>query len=630
MSSPSNRDRLGALLERTPPFNILEEEHRNGLISSMTGVNFEAGAVILEQGVDIHKSLYVIEEGLVRLMNVEEKRLIDMCGPSSQFGSFGIIQGGILPYEARAVEDTSCQLIPAEKFRALLNANEEFESHFDEDIKRYVRTIDTALDASGAFLLFDTALSRLSREALLVGPEASVRDAATAMSDADADTVVVIKDTLAVGVITEGDIVEYVVVDGHPSGSSIMDLVKRPAVALNGSERLFDAVQAMMRHRIRRVVVVDEEDENGKKSIGILSSDDVSHYRGLDPVATIELIERARSVEVLASLREESNRRLMRLYQQGVQSEDLLSVIAELDDQIKRRALHLVEKQLREEHPEKAVDTPWTWLVFGTAGRRESTIDARQHSGLVYANDAPDKAQDWFFELATRATKAFETCGYARSVSGILASNETFCQPLSKWLEMYQHWASGADPVVTAKAVVTLDARRLAGEETLLESIKETLFEIMPNKRLLSIIVQQGADINIPISVFNRFQLEKNEDDEEGFNLRVRGLRPIVDFARAMALEIGYLKSSNTFDRLRAVAESESQSAPEARSLIAAMRTLSDLHLRLQMQAADVGEDPGDWIDPGKLHKSQQNLLKESLKNLQGVKQSMANRYVMR
>src|SRR5690606_39328632 len=124
-----------------------------------------------------------------------------------------------------------------------------------------------------------------------------------------------------------------------------MTLVERPPVALGGNERLFDAVRTMMRHRIRRVIVVDPQAgqpgrEDAPHVLGLLSTDDISHFRGLDPVATTELIERAASVEALAGIRSESNRRLLRLYQQGVQSEDLLGVTAEFDDQLKRRLLH--------------------------------------------------------------------------------------------------------------------------------------------------------------------------------------------------------------------------------------------------------------------------------------------------
>ncbi len=62
--------------------------------------------------------------------------------------------------------------------------------------------------------------------------------------------------------------------------------------------------------------------------------------------------------------------------------------------------------------------------------------------------------------------------------------------------------------------------------------------------------------------------------------------------------------------------------------MLPAFRTLSDLHLRLQMQAAKVSETPTDWMDPRKLHMSQQNLLKDTLKTVQRVQQSLASRYV--
>lgn len=634
MSSSSTRGRLSALLERTPPFNLLGDDDRTSLISSLTAVNYESGEVILEQGLDVHKSLFVVEEGLVRLMNVEEKRFIDMSGASSQFGSYGIIQGGILPYEARAVEDTTCHLVPSDKLRELLDANEDFAAYFDEEIKRYVRTIDTALDASGAFLLFDTALVRLSRDAVIVSPRTTIQEVAQAMSDADADTVVVVENDVALGVITEGDIVEKVVAEGMSAETHAMQLVDRPAVVLDGGERLFDAVQAMMQHRIRRIVVIETPQDGTEAEFGILSAEDVSHYRGLDPVATIELIERARSISALASLRRESNRRLLRLYQQGVQSEDLLGVVSELDDQIKRRLLQLVEEEVRKNNPALVMGMSWGWMSFGTAGRKESTIRGRQHNGLVYADSAvpaeAEKAAKWFLLLAERACEAHEECGYFPSDTGIVARKEAFCQPVSKWQEMFAHWAEGIDAPITARAVSTFDVRVIYGDESLGDAVRATIDEHTPNPRLLSIMVSQGVEVNVPISVFNRFQLDRNENDEEGFDMRAKGIRPVVEFARALALEIGFTKSASTFERLRAVESSESHSAAEARTLLTAFVTLADLHLRLQMQAAEVGETPTDWMDPGKLHKSQQNLLKDTLKAVQRVQQSLASRYVER
>jgi CBS domain-containing protein len=641
MASSSITDRLAGLLERTAPFNTLTDAERRDLIGDMTLEIFEPGEVILEQGQDIHRALYVVESGLVRLMNVEENRLIDMCGEGAQFGSYGLMQGGILPYEARAVEQTVCALLSADHFRALLKENDAFGHFFEEDIKRYVRTLDTDLDASGAFLLFDTALSSLLRgPAATVGPESTVQEAARLMSEADADAVVVVQEGTPVGVVTEGDVVEKIVAAGRGADTPVMALVERPPVALDGNERLFDAVRTMMRHRIRRVVVVDPKAgqagrEGAPHVLGLLSTDDISHFRGLDPVATTELIERAATVEALADIRAESNRRLLRLYQQGVQSEDLLGVIAELDDQLKRRLLYLVERRLREERPQDVPEgraAAWAWLSFGTPGRRESTLYARQDNGLVYADpedvDEAARAAAWYGAFAEATCAALERCGYAPFESGILARQEPFRQPLSQWQAAYRQWAEGLDAQATRRAAVCFDLRALHGDDGLTDALHETIAAHVPTPRLLAILMAKAAEVNVPISFFGRFELERNAAGKEGFDLRVRGVRPIVDMARVLALEVDYLKSANTFDRLRHVAAAEEgPSAAEAKRLLPAFRTLADLHIRHQMRQAEVGEPPDDWMDPGALHKSQQNLLKETLKAVQEVQQTLARRY---
>jgi CBS domain-containing protein len=426
------------------------------------------------------------------------------------------MQGGILPYEARAVEQTVCALLSADHFRALLKENDEFGHYFEEDIKRYVRTLDTELDASGAYLLFDTALSSLLRgRAATVAPGSTAQEAARAMSAHDADAVIVLQEGTPVGVVTEGDLAEKIVAAGRTPDTPVMALVERPPVALGANERLFDAVRTMMHHRIRRVIVVDPRAgqpgrEDAPHVLGLLSTDDISHYRGLDPVATTELIERAASVEALADIRAESNRRLLRLYQQGVQSEDLFGVITELDDQLKCRLLHLVERQLREEQPQAAYDGAWAWLTFGTPGRRENTLYARQDNGLVY-DDPPageeERARAWFAALAERAWAAYERCGFAPYESGILARQEPFRQPLASWRAAFQQWAEGVDAQATRRAAVCFDFRPLYGEESLADVLRETVAAHLPNPRLLAILMGKATEVNVPISFFGRFEL---------------------------------------------------------------------------------------------------------------------------
>ena len=177
---------ISELLAQTEPFDSLSEEDRLVLRQKITLEIYAPGEVILNQGDDIHRALYVVVEGLVRLSEAGTGRTVDMVGAGSQFGSYGLLQGGALPYEAQAVEESSCALIAAESFQRLLDSNEVFRAYFEAETKRYVRTLNEDIDASGAFLLFDTTLGSVLRaEAPTVAADATAREAAQNAGEKD-------------------------------------------------------------------------------------------------------------------------------------------------------------------------------------------------------------------------------------------------------------------------------------------------------------------------------------------------------------------------------------------------------------------------------------------------------------
>ena len=618
---------IAGLLAETEPFDVLSDDERQSLLQKMTLELYAPGELILQQGDDIHRALYIVTEGLVRLQEAETSRTVDMAGAGSQFGSYGLLQGGALPYEARAVQQTSCALIAADSFKKLIDSNESFRAYFEADIQRYVRMLDEDIDASGAFLLFDTTLGDVLRaEPPTVPVEATILETAQAMAGLEADAVVMVQDGVPMGIVTEGDLVERVLATSADTSGPVMGLVDRPPIALGTDDRLFDAMRTMMRERIRRIVVVDSEDGRLR---GLLTAEDMSHYRGLDPVATTERLERAQSVEELAGLRADSSRRLYRLYHQGVHSEDLLDLVTEVDDQLKRQVLRTVEAELSDELGDDVYQGRWAWLTFGASGRRESVLRAWQDNGLVYADPDPadaERAAAYYQRLAERAVKALQQCGFGDPENGIDASAEAFRQPLSAWRAAYAAWAEGTDAESTARASLCFDLRTLYGDEELGDVLRQTIEERLPNERLAKILAREGTRIDIPLSTFGRVEVDE-VDGRTGLDLRTRAVQPIVRLARAMAIDAGVLDTANTFDRLRAVAQSDHPLAAQAKALVPPFTTLVDVHLREQMQAAERGEAPSDLVDPDAMHKSQQNLLKETLKSVQSGQATIRKHY---
>jgi len=626
-------ERLAALLETTSPFSSLSAAQRQEIIGEMTLQIYEPGEVILPHGTDVHRALYVVESGLVRLYDEERNRLVTMVGEGGVFGSYGLIQGGVLPYEAKAVEPVVCGLLSVERFQRLYKKSPEFKSYFDSDIKAYVRTLGTEMDASGAFLLFETSLRDvITREPVTVASDATVQQAAQLMRDLDTDTIIIEQDGMAVGLLTEGDLVDRIVAEGMKVDTPATALVERPPIALIGSDKLFDAVLVMMKHRIRRVIVSNERRGDDEASLlGIVTAEDVAHFRGLDPVATVERMEKARSIRELSQLRSSTIRRLFRLYQQGVQSEALLEVVAELDDQLKGRLLTLVQQDISEELGEPGVD--FAWLAFGAPGRREEALFTTQSNGLIFADavddEQADRAERYFRALAERAVAAMEECGIRSSEIGLVAANEAFRQPISSWAAAYDAWISGTDTQATLRASACFDVRAIYGEADLVTQLRQRIADRLEqgSDRFLRILMRGATENRPPISFFGRFELERGEGESEGLNLRLRGLDPIVDLARTLTMETRHLRATSTFDRLRHLRDALPDIQRELNALLESFTTLSDMHLRAQMEAAETGETPSDFIDPNELHKSQQNLLKETFKKIDKVQSALEKRY---
>lgn len=627
-------ERLAALLETTAPFSGLTPEQRTEIISEASLKIYEPGEVIIPKGTDIHRALYLVESGLVRLYDEERNKLVNMIGEGGIFGTYGLIQGGVLPYSAKAIEPAVCALISADRFHALYKSVPEFKSYFDSDIKAYVTTLGTEMDAGAAFLLFETNLRDIvTREPCTVEPDTAIQDVARKMRDYNTETAVVVQDGVALGVITEGDIVDRIVATGLPTDSTTAgSLIERPPVSLDASAKLFDAVLEMMKQGIRRIVVTTEKTETDESSLlGIVTAEDVAHFRGLDPVASVERMEKARSVRELAQLRVATTRRLLRLYQQGIRSEDLMEVVAELDDQMKTRLLQLIEAEVRTEVGDPGV--PWAWMALGAPGRREEALYTMQSNGLVYGDPENEEqaaqARKFFAVFTNRAVSAMVECGIRPSPLGIIASNEAFRQPLSSWAAAYDTWINAGESESTRHAVICFDLRCIYGEADLVTQLRRRIADRMAQNpmRFLQVLMRHATEMRPPLSFFGTFELERGEGESQGFNLRRRGLGPIVNLARVLALEVGYVRSTTTFDRLRHLREAQPEIQREINALMETFTTLSDILLRSQMEAADSGESPTDFIDPHSLHKSGQNLLKEAFKKIDKVQSALEKRY---
>jgi Putative nucleotidyltransferase substrate binding domain len=100
-----------------------------------------------------------------------------------------------------------------------------------------------------------------------------------------------------------------------------------------------------------------------------------------------------------------------------------------------------------------------------------------------------------------------------------------------------------------------------------------------------------------PLGFIGRFLVERRGPRPGTFDLKTRGVAPIVDGARLMALAHG-LRATNTVERLTGAAHSGMLAEDDARDLRAAFEALQELRPRHQSARTVAGERADNCLIP--------------------------------
>jgi CBS domain-containing protein len=106
-------------------------------------------------------------------------------------------------------------------------------------------------------------------------PERSVREIAEMMRERNVGSVVLIEDQRPVGFLTDRDLAVSVLADGRDLGDHAADHASSPVITANAEMQVEEAAELMVRHGVRRLVIVD-----GERLTGILTLDDIASRTG--------------------------------------------------------------------------------------------------------------------------------------------------------------------------------------------------------------------------------------------------------------------------------------------------------------------------------------------------------------
>ncbi len=106
-------------------------------------------------------------------------------------------------------------------------------------------------------------------------PDRTVREIAEMMRERNVGSVVIVQDDRPIGFVTDRDLALSVIADGREFGDHAADHASTPVITAEGGMQVEQAGELMVRHAIRRLVVVD-----GDRLTGIVTLDDLASRTG--------------------------------------------------------------------------------------------------------------------------------------------------------------------------------------------------------------------------------------------------------------------------------------------------------------------------------------------------------------
>ena len=114
----------------------------------------------------------------------------------------------------------------------------------------------------------------MQKNVITIDEDKSALDAAKLMSEKDISFLVIQKEGKPTGVITERDFVRKIVADNkNPSQIALSDIMSHKFRWVEPSTDIEDAVQKMLNHNIRRLIILENE-----KLSGVITQTDLADF----------------------------------------------------------------------------------------------------------------------------------------------------------------------------------------------------------------------------------------------------------------------------------------------------------------------------------------------------------------
>jgi len=468
-------------------------------------------------------------------------------------------------------------------------------------------------------VLFQPVGQYCHRNVFTCQPEDPLVAAASVMHEQNISSLVVCRDGRPMGMVSDRDLRNKVVARGiAPDSLTIADIMHTPLITINEQEFLFEALHRISRNNIHRLVVLDD----GGGLTGIITDSDILRLQTNSPQRLIRNIEEAQTIEALRIIHDQIQAMVLHLIGTGVRVQELVRLIAHLNDQV---LIRLVDLLVREQYAD--LDGKFTFLVLGSEGRGEQTLTTDQDNALVYADDLSPAQIQRVQEFSEHLIEAIIAIGIPPCPGGIMANNPVWRHSLKDWKRQMDTWFAAPAAEHLLKTGMITDLRALRGNTELAQEMKNHISgRLMHDETYLSHMVRNVLNFAVPLGWFGRIKTEAGDDRIGRIDLKRAGIFTITEGVKILALAQG-IQVNGTLPRIEKLVEAGTFNHEMSEDLIATYTTLVYFRLRTQVAAIRDGREPDNRLALSCLNRMEKGRLRTALEGVKSFQKTLQLRF---
>jgi CBS domain-containing protein len=611
-------------LKETEPFDQLPESAFNELRKAAIQKKFPANFDIFQQNDPPTGYLYVIKEGLVTITLLSPggiDMVVDYRKEGQLFGGTPVFTGEPYSGGARTVKPTICYMIPAEVLRKLQNEYPQLSKFFTSSVLSRVRKLYSEIvsEHSGSALMqvesypFKKRLSEImSSPVVTCTPDTTVNAVARRLTEHGINFLVVVNpENEPIGIITGSDLVAKVLAPDNVNARSMTarDVMRSCPPTMTPDTYMYEAMAFMTSHGLNHLPIIDRN-----QLVGIVTPRDLMRYRSQKALLLLGNIREEKSIEGLASIRQETVGVARALLSETRSTPEVMEILSHIHHAIIRRVYQLCLDEMTAEGLTMP-DIRHCFLIMGSAGRREMLLQPDQDNGFIF-EDFPDLQQGevdaFFVPFSEKLNMALDRVGYPFCDGDVMARNSEWRGRLVDWQERINSWLLDPEPTHVRNSSIFFDFLPLMGDVELAHDLREMVVRgIETHQGFLYHMMTLDLRYKVPLGLLGRFSVEKEGHNAGMLSVKYGGCVYIVDCVRMFALERG-IQEISTMDRLQALVAQNVFAIETAEHIRAAFEALVFLRLRHEISMIESGHPPSHFLDPYELGKTEQDLLKES------------------